>query len=162
RAATRPGGVGPRRGGGRVRRGRRPAGCMGRAEQPEPGVVSLPRVLLVTGTGTGVGKTVVTAAVATRAGQGGRRVAVVKPVQTGVSGDEPGDAAEVARLAAPAMVRELARLPEPLAPQAAARRAGIPLPPLREQARRIGELVAGHDLVLVEGSGGLLVRLDDD
>ena len=42
----------------------------------------------VTGTGTGVGKTVVTAAVAALAPG---RVAVLKPAQTGVGPDEPGD-----------------------------------------------------------------------
>jgi len=124
--------------------------------------VTLPRVVLVTGTGTGVGKTVVTAAVAARARAAGRSVAVVKPVQTGGSGDEPTDVAEVCRLAAPAAALELLRLPEPLAPQAAARRAGVRLPPLSGHARRIVDLAAGHDLVLVEGAGGLLVRLDAD
>ncbi|MBW0098849.1 AAA family ATPase, partial [Pseudonocardia sp. KRD-184] len=53
------------------------------------------RVLVVTGTGTGVGKTVVTAAVAALAPG---RVAVLKPAQTGVGPDEPGDLAEVTRL----------------------------------------------------------------
>ncbi|WP_176706906.1 AAA family ATPase, partial [Mycobacterium malmoense] len=40
-------------------------------------------VLVVTGTGTGVGKTVVTAAVACHARRAGLDVAVCKPVQTG-------------------------------------------------------------------------------
>src|SRR5688572_32831273 len=44
---------------------------------------------------TGVGKTVVTAALAARAVG---RVAVVKPAQTGVTADEPGDLQEVQRL----------------------------------------------------------------
>ncbi|HYA49976.1 MAG TPA: AAA family ATPase, partial [Streptosporangiaceae bacterium] len=119
--------------------------------------MTLPRVMLITGTGTGVGKTVVTAAVAARARAAGRSVAVVKPVQTGGSGEEPTDVAEVCRLGAPAAALELVRLPEPLAPQAAARRAGVPLPPLSGHARRIVDLAAEHDLVLVEGAGGLLV-----
>ncbi|KKC01753.1 AAA family ATPase, partial [Mycobacterium nebraskense] len=51
-------------------------------------------VLVVTGTGTGVGKTVVTAALACHARQAGIDVAVCKPVQTGTdSGDD--DLAEV-------------------------------------------------------------------
>ncbi|MGH3432724.1 MAG: AAA family ATPase, partial [Thermocrispum sp.] len=41
-------------------------------------------VLVITGTDTGVGKTVATAAVAALAAASGRRVAVVKPAQTGV------------------------------------------------------------------------------
>ncbi|HEX5813495.1 MAG TPA: AAA family ATPase, partial [Pseudonocardia sp.] len=55
-------------------------------------------MLVVTGTGTGVGKTVVTAAVAALHPN---RVAVLKPVQTGVAPGEPGDLADVVRLAAP-------------------------------------------------------------
>ncbi|WP_446037928.1 AAA family ATPase, partial [Streptomyces sp. SID1121] len=56
-------------------------------------------VLIVTGTGTEVGKTIVTAAVAATARAHGRTVAVLKPAQTGVAPDERGDAAETARLA---------------------------------------------------------------
>ncbi|OZE23903.1 dethiobiotin synthase, partial [Rhodococcus sp. 05-2254-6] len=41
-------------------------------------------VLLVTGTSTGVGKTVVTAGIAAAARAGGWTVAVCKPAQTGV------------------------------------------------------------------------------
>ncbi|WP_344291959.1 AAA family ATPase, partial [Streptomyces synnematoformans] len=48
-------------------------------------------VLVVTGTSTGVGKTVVTAAVAAAALARGRSVAVLKPAQTGVAPGEPGD-----------------------------------------------------------------------
>ncbi|MYV51139.1 AAA family ATPase, partial [Streptomyces sp. SID3212] len=51
-------------------------------------------VLIVTGTGTEVGKTIVTAAVAATARAHGRTVAVLKPAQTGVAPDERGDAAE--------------------------------------------------------------------
>ncbi|QQN76347.1 dethiobiotin synthase [Streptomyces sp. XC 2026] len=119
------------------------------------------KVLVVTGTGTGVGKTVVTAALAARALARGERVAVLKPAQTGVADGEPGDAAEVARLAGPVTACELARYPDPLAPATAARLAG--LPPVRpaEVAKAALDLAAGHDLVLVEGAGGLLVRFDD-
>ncbi|MCZ9345004.1 AAA family ATPase, partial [Streptomyces sp. TRM76130] len=58
-------------------------------------------VLVITGTGTEVGKTVVTAAVAAAAVAAGRSVAVLKAAQTGVGPGEPGDADEVARLAGP-------------------------------------------------------------
>lgn len=120
-------------------------------------------VLVVTGTGTGVGKTVVTAAVAALAVDAGRRVAVLKPAQTGVAPGESGDLDEVRRLAGEDVTRrELARYPEPLAPATAARRAGrCPVTPA-EIAAAARELAAGHDLVLVEGAGGLLVRFDGD
>ncbi|MFF9350386.1 dethiobiotin synthase [Streptomyces sp. NPDC014734] len=117
-------------------------------------------ILVVTGTDTEVGKTVVTAAVA--AARRDLRVAVLKPAQTGLAAGEPGDAAEVARLAGGHVTAvELARFPEPLAPATAARRAG--LPPVRpyEIAEAAEKLATEHDVVLVEGAGGLLVRFDD-
>ncbi|MGR4848904.1 dethiobiotin synthase [Streptomyces sp. LARHCF252] len=117
-------------------------------------------VLVITGTGTEVGKTVVTAAVGATASAAGRSVAVLKAAQTGVRPDEPGDAAEVARLAGAVTTAELARYPEPLAPATAARRAGrAPVHP-HEIAEAAAKLAAEHDLVLVEGAGGLLVRFD--
>jgi dethiobiotin synthetase len=111
-------------------------------------------VLLVTGTGTDVGKTVVTAALAARA-KG--RVAVVKPAQTGVAPGTPGDLAEITRLAKVADVHEYARYPDPLSPHHAAQVSGLPELEFAETAQRIADLDVEHDLVLVEGAGGLLV-----
>lgn len=117
-------------------------------------------VLVITGTGTEVGKTVTTAAVAATALAAGRSVAVLKAAQTGVRPDERGDADEIARLAGPVTAGELARFPEPLAPGTAARRAGMaPVHP-HEVAEAAAKLATEHDLVLVEGAGGLLVRFD--
>ena len=116
-------------------------------------------ILVVTGTGTDVGKTVVTAAVAALAPG---RVAVLKPAQTGVGPDEPGDLAEVRRLVPGVTTRELARYPEPLAPATAARRAGRPPVRPEDAATAASELADDHDLVLVEGAGGIAVRLDED
>jgi dethiobiotin synthetase len=114
------------------------------------------RVIVVTGTSTDVGKTIATAALAaTTPG----RVLVVKPAQTGLAGSEPGDAATVHRLTG-CDTRTLVELPEPLAPDTAARRAGLPLPTIAEHVATIVELADGYDVVIVEGAGGLLVRLD--
>ncbi|MFF0050471.1 dethiobiotin synthase [Streptomyces sp. NPDC001981] len=120
-------------------------------------------VLVVSGTGTEIGKTVVTAAVAAVALAAGRSVAVLKPAQTGVAPGEPGDVFEVRRLAGEAVTGlELARFPEPLAPDTAARRAGMaPVHP-EQIAEAAGKLATEHDLVLVEGAGGLLVRFDEE
>ncbi|MGC4998631.1 dethiobiotin synthase [Streptomyces sp. DT195] len=117
-------------------------------------------VLVITGTGTEIGKTVVTAAVAASALAAGRSVAVLKPAQTGVRSDERGDADEVARLAGPVTARELARYPEPLAPATAARRSGLPPVHPHDVAEAAAKLATEHDLVLIEGAGGLLVRFD--
>ena len=122
---------------------------------------ALPSVVLVTGTGTGVGKTMATAALAVLVRARGGSVAVVKPTQTGLPPGAPGDADEVRRLAGPEVpVHELVRLRDPLSPEAAARREGVDLPPVATHARRVRELAAASDVVLVEGAGGLLVRLD--
>ncbi|TDB72023.1 ATP-dependent dethiobiotin synthetase BioD [Actinomadura sp. KC216] len=119
-------------------------------------------VVVVTGTCTGVGKTVVTAALAAVAAARGASVAVVKPGQTGVRDGEPGDLDEVRRLAGLDDVHEFARFRDPLSPAAAARRAGVPPLRLPDAAERIRDLSATHRLVLVEGAGGLLVRYDDE
>lgn len=119
-------------------------------------------IVVVTGTGTEVGKTVATAAVAAASLAQGLSVAVLKPAQTGVAEDEPGDAAEVARLAGEVTAVELARFPEPLAPGTAARRSGRkPVTPT-DVVEAAAKLSAVHDVVLVEGSGGLLVRFDEE
>ncbi|MGW6947714.1 dethiobiotin synthase [Streptomyces xanthophaeus] len=119
-------------------------------------------VLIVSGTGTEIGKTVVTSAIAAAAQAGGLSVAVLKPAQTGVGPQEPGDAAEVVRLAGPSVTAvELARYPEPLAPDTAARRSGLATLSPADVAQAAERLSADHDLVLVEGAGGLLVRFDE-
>jgi dethiobiotin synthetase len=118
--------------------------------------------LVVTGTGTGVGKTVVTAAIAAVLSARGRSVAVVKPAQTGVEDGAPGDMDEVSRLSGVRSVHELQRYRLPLAPAAAARLSGSEAVDLSAAAQVTRRLTGEHDSVLVEGAGGLLVRFDDD
>lgn len=104
-----------------------------------------------------------TAALALRAAASGT-VTVVKPVQTGIGPAHPGevaDADEVHRLTGCA-VQELTCLEDPLAPDTAARLRGVRIPPVAEYADRIRVLAEFHDMVVVEGAGGLLVRLDTD
>ena len=116
-------------------------------------------VWFVTGTDTGVGKTVVTAALAAILRGRGRDVAMIKPAQTGVRPGEAGDVDEVCRLAGPLDVREGARLPDPLAPDRAALVAGVDLPGLPDQAGLILRAAAVRDDVLVEGAGGVTINL---
>lgn len=119
--------------------------------------------LLVTGTGTGVGKTVVTAALAALALSRGHRCTVVKPAQTGVPDGAPGDLADVAQLAGQDVrTLELVRYPDPLSPAAAARRSGRPALDPAQAAHAVLTARQDSDLVLVEGAGGLVVRYDDD
>ncbi len=87
---------------------------------------SLTSVVLVTGTGPGVGKTVATAALAAVVRARGSSVAVVKPAQTGLEAGAPGDVDEVRRLVGDDVTtHELVRLRDPLSPEAAARREGV-------------------------------------
>jgi dethiobiotin synthetase len=119
-------------------------------------------VLVVSGTGTSVGKTVVTAAIAALALARGDRVAVVKPAQTGTGTGDVPDTETVRLLAGVTDTHELARFPDPLSPEAAARAAGRPPLDLGAAADYVGKLTDSRDLVLVEGAGGLLVRYDPD
>ncbi|HET6937616.1 MAG TPA: dethiobiotin synthase, partial [Nocardioides sp.] len=112
-------------------------------------------ITVVTGTSTAVGKTVATAALAATA-RGS--VVVVKPVQTGAA-DGDSDAREVTRLTG-VEAQEWTTLDEPLAPDTAARRQAVQIPTVASYAVGIAEL--SQETVIVEGAGGLLVRLDGD
>lgn len=115
--------------------------------------------LFVTGTDTNVGKTVVACALARGWRRRGRRVAVMKPVETGVAG-VPEDAVRLRTAAGdPAPLDDVCpwRFAAPLAPAMAARAAGaapVDVAALVAHARR---RAADADVLLVEGAGGLLV-----
>jgi dethiobiotin synthetase len=118
------------------------------------------RFVVVTGTGTGVGKTVTTAAMACAAEAEGSRVSVVKPYQTGVTGDDPSDVATVTALSGCTDVHELVRLDDALAPESAARLRGVDIPTVEDLVDDVAARGAGRHLTLVEGAGGVAVRLD--
>ena len=117
-------------------------------------------IRFVTGTDTGVGKTLAAAALCRADRKAGRTVLYVKPVQTGLERAQAGDAAFVAA-AAKVPVLECLRFPEPLAPAVAAERAGavIDVDALLTDLEKAGD---GFDRVVVEGAGGLLVPLWGD
>lgn len=120
-------------------------------------------VWLISGTDTGIGKTIVTAAIASTAGQAGHRVAVLKPAESGIAPDAGGesDVAVVARLAEPAYTKVLASYPNALAPLAAAEEAGaVPLA-IGDVIEAVRVAAEKHDIVLVEGAGGLLVPMGE-
>ncbi|MBS1871139.1 MAG: dethiobiotin synthase [Actinobacteria bacterium] len=125
------------------------------------------RGLFVTATDTGVGKTVVAAAILAALRARGERVAAFKPVVTGC--DEPADAdwpPDDALLAAAAGMRAqdvaTARFGPPVSPHLATELAGVP--PLDPAALRaaFAERAAQADAVVAEGVGGLLVPLARD
>lgn len=118
----------------------------------------------VTGTDTGVGKTIIAAAVAAALVRRGTRVGVLKPVETGVrKGREPADAALLR--AAAGDTHDLAivcpfSFVEPLAPLVAAERAGR-LIDLDALDAAFARATGGCDATIVEGAGGLLVPLTE-
>ena len=118
------------------------------------------RDLLVTGTDTGVGKTMIAAAIVTALRARGLRALGFKPAETGVSGNVTTDS-EVLALASGEhniLARPLLQLAEPIAPAVAAERAGVTLDPddIEARIRRLRQ--DGYALV-VEGSGGVMVPL---
>jgi dethiobiotin synthetase len=124
-------------------------------------VLSLPGVF-VTGTDTGVGKTVVSAALALCARAAGRSVAYLKPAQTGWDGKIAGDAPFVAAAAGEPAIAAVVpyRLRAPLAPSVAGELERVRLDPEVVRAA-YRELAGRHDLVIVEGAGGLLVPFSE-
>jgi 8-amino-7-oxononanoate synthase/dethiobiotin synthase len=136
------------------------------AAAPRPGADIEPHVryqggVFVTGTDTGVGKTVVSAVLARTLASAGLEVGAMKPAQTGVAG---GDDDLGAIISLGGVAPEKASAPyafeEALAPEVAARMAGAVID--------AGKIVAGFmalksraDVVVVEGAGGLLVPLND-
>jgi dethiobiotin synthase len=105
------------------------------------------RGLFVTGTDTGVGKTVLSAALMLRYPD----ACYWKPIQTGPD----DDTAEVRRLSGGQVLDEGIRLPDPVSPHLAAQRVEmtIDLDPLARQVQTTP--------VIVEGAGGALVPVND-
>lgn len=119
----------------------------------------MPRGLFVTGTDTGVGKSVVSAALFHRY-RSTQRLRYWKPIQTGIEIDD--DTAEVARLAgctAEEMLDDGVRLPHPVSPHLAARRSGtaIDVDQLLDTFRHEDRDARW----IVEGAGGVLVPVND-
>jgi dethiobiotin synthetase len=121
--------------------------------------------IFVTGTDTGVGKTVVTAALADALRRRNLRVGVMKPVETGCIREEdrlvPRDALRLLEASGSSASLDLVNpyaLAQPLAPALAAEVAGIHIDPGRILSC-YRQLAAEHDVMLVEGAGGLMVPI---
>ena len=129
--------------------------------------MSTPRIVFVTGTDTGVGKTTAAAGLLRAATRLGRRVQAFKPVATGCSWQDGRLVSEDARLLkreAPLMrddadVTAVAFEPA-IAPHLAAAGAGIALSVAGLAQHCRSRIRAEADLVVVEGAGGWLVPLN--
>jgi dethiobiotin synthetase len=117
------------------------------------------RGVFVSGTDTGVGKTVVGCALVRAMRGRGLDVGVMKPIETGVGAEGPLDALAL-RAAAAATEPPEEICPQtfalPAAPTVAAASEGrsVQIEPIREAFARLG---ARHEWLVVEGAGGLLV-----
>ena len=126
-----------------------------------------PKSLFVTGTDTGVGKTVVSAALTRALVARGLRVAVMKPVASGSDPTPEGlrnsDALTLmaaSNVPAPyEVVNPYCFLP-PISPHIAAREAGVTID-LALLRSRFDSLAAASDCVVVEGAGGWLAPISD-
>jgi dethiobiotin synthetase len=116
-------------------------------------------IIFVTGTDTGVGKTIATAALAAQYVAQKQRVSVVKPFQTGVSAEEPGDLDVVTRFVPVVSTIELSRYSAPLAPATAARVSGRDPVDIYQVRDAILEASKSADITLVEGAGGVMVEV---
>ena len=121
------------------------------------------RGLFITGTDTGVGKTLLAATLARYFSRRGLNVGVMKPCETGVADvRQPGEDARLLRWAAGSRDDDSLVAPyrfrEPLAPSLAAEREQVIIDPVRI-SEALTVISAGKDLVLIEGAGGLMVPL---
>jgi dethiobiotin synthetase len=122
--------------------------------------------LFVTGTDTGVGKTVVTCALARGLRASGIDVGVMKPVETGVPSAGPEDARSLVRAAAVEDPIDLVcpiQYAMPAAPEAAAAAEGLgsKLSATERIDAAFTSLADAHEFMLVEGAGGILVPFDE-
>jgi dethiobiotin synthetase len=122
--------------------------------------------LFVTGTDTGVGKTLVAGAIADWFRRRHRRVGVLKPIATGCVHRREGLVSEDAEFLAhcadarfPLDVICPVRYAEPLAPAVAADREGRPVD-WETVGRCLRMVEGGSDVLIVEGVGGVMVPLD--
>ncbi|MCW5254924.1 dethiobiotin synthase [Verminephrobacter aporrectodeae subsp. tuberculatae] len=118
----------------------------------------------VTGTDTGVGKTLVAAGLLHALARRHRRVVGMKPVAAGLDGNGDSEDASALRaastLAVPAALDNPVLLADPLSPHIAAQRAGVRID-VSALVRSYQALAAQADAVVVEGAGGFHVPLSD-
>jgi dethiobiotin synthetase len=124
--------------------------------------------IFITGTDTGVGKTIVASALARLLHVNGVNVGVMKPVTSGCKEEKGHLVSEDAGLLAwsagtagadPDMTPYLLRLP--IAPAEAARREGVRID-FQVIAGSFSRLSSRHDFVIVEGAGGLMAPLSGE
>jgi dethiobiotin synthetase len=124
--------------------------------------------IFVTGTDTGVGKTLASAALLHALGQRHAKVVGMKPVAAGAVPVGQAWASEDAlalraasTITVPPELDNPVLLPEPMSPHLAAQRAGVRID-IGHIVRCYRQLADRADAVVVEGAGGFLVPLSED
>ena len=132
-----------------------------------PAAPTTPFGLFVTGTDTGVGKTLISAALLHALAKHYPRVVGMKPIAAGtdwVDGVESNEDVRALRAAStvqvPAALDNPVLLPDPLSPHLAAQHAGVRIT-VAQLLAAYQTLSAHADAVVVEGAGGFLVPLSD-
>src|ERR1700722_4042531 len=115
------------------------------------------RLVVITGTGTEIGKTHLAEAVLLALRAAGCRVVGVKPVESGV-GQGPTDAARLAAASSFHVKHFGVALKAPVSPHRAARAEGVTVP-IGGRAEPTEPPGAGADFVMVEPPGGLFPPL---
>lgn len=118
------------------------------------------QLLVLSGTGTGIGKTHAAEALLLALAARGLRVAGVKPVETGYADTGTSDAARLARASSFHVKHSGARFVDPVSPHIAARDAGRPLS-LSALAAEVASCQGQVDLLLAELAGGLFSPLSE-
>ena len=126
------------------------------------------RGILITGTGTGIGKTYVTCGLAAALRQRGIRVGVMKPIETGCEERNgilvPEDAIQLkffSKCESPIEIISPCRYRAPRAPWVAALEEGQEVN-VSLLEKNYQDIFSNHDLTLVEGAGGIMVPIHKD
>jgi len=121
------------------------------------------RRIFITGTDTGVGKTIVTSALFAALHHQGIRCLPVKPIQTGTSSgdDDLAECYSMAGIPLPDHAPRYYQFPLPASPHIAAKMAGESVS-VEFLVDKINELAASQDILLMEGAGGLLTPINTE
>ncbi len=118
------------------------------------------RIIVITGTDTGVGKTLLTALLASHLAKQGVNVAALKPICSG-GRDDAKNLCQALKGRWPLDTINPWHFPTPVTPMLAARkeRTTLNLRPVLEHLRKVARQT---EVLLVEGAGGLLSPLGED
>lgn len=123
--------------------------------------MKIPRRIFVTGTDTGVGKTVVTAAICRCIKLSGRTVAAMKPIQTGTNTQEIPDIEFIYRVIDEDYVIDDVcpyRFAEPLSPKLASEISGVNIN-INTILSSFEALDKENEHLIVEGAGGIMAPI---